>query len=45
MGCAGPLEKAYRSACLNLMAEAVASAFPGGARSLPSPADVQVTTY
>ena len=38
---AGPFEAAYRSASLSRLSDAVATAFPGTSRSLPSPADVQ----
>ena len=41
LACVSPFESAYRSACLGRMSDAVATAFPGGSRSLPSPADVQ----
>jgi len=35
------LQGAYLAISLNRMSEAVTAAFPGGARTLPSPADVQ----
>ncbi|GAX78041.1 hypothetical protein CEUSTIGMA_g5483.t1 [Chlamydomonas eustigma] len=41
MSCVAPFEAAYRNAILSRTSDAVASAFPGGSRSLPSPADVQ----
>lgn len=41
LACAAPFETAFRTHCLGRMSEAVAPAFPGGQRSLPSPADVQ----
>ncbi|WIA37300.1 hypothetical protein OEZ86_014238 [Tetradesmus obliquus] len=37
----GPFRDAYLAACLGRMQDAVAAAFPGSARVLPSPADVQ----
>lgn len=36
-----PIERAYLAASLMRMSEAVTLAFPGGTRTLPSPADVQ----
>jgi hypothetical protein len=41
MACASPFESSFRTGCLGTMSEAVATAFPGGSRSVPSPADVQ----
>jgi hypothetical protein len=37
----GPFRDAYLAACLGRMQDAVGAAFPGSARVLPSPADVQ----
>ena len=36
-----PFQNAYLGACLSRMSDSVVAAFPGGTRSLPSPADVQ----
>jgi len=41
LGATAPLQNAYLGGCLARMSDAVTAAFPGGARSLPSPADVQ----
>mmetsp|Transcript_14383 Transcript_14383/g.31097 ORF Transcript_14383/g.31097 Transcript_14383/m.31097 type:complete len:825 (+) Transcript_14383:68-2542(+) len=41
LGAAAPFQAAYLAGCLSRMSDAVMAAFPGGARSLPSPADVQ----
>jgi len=41
LGATSPMQGAYLAISLNRMSEAVTAAFPGGARSLPSPADVQ----
>lgn len=34
-------QASYLAGCLSRMSDAVGAAFPGGARALPSPADVQ----
>ncbi|KAF5842008.1 hypothetical protein DUNSADRAFT_9888 [Dunaliella salina] len=41
LGATAPMQGAYLAISLNRMSDAVTTAFPGGARSLPSPADVQ----
>jgi hypothetical protein len=41
LGATAPVQGAYLASCLSRMSDAVVSAFPGGARSLASPADVQ----
>eukprot|EP00798_Chlamydomonas_sp_ICE-L_P027164 gene27164-2403_t len=41
LSAAAPFQTAYMNSSLSRMSDAVMAAFPGGSRSLPSPADVQ----